>query len=72
MEHVRINGVELAYAIRGSGAPLVMVHGAQGDQTMFAGLASAATPGTVTGTFARGEKVAAAGGARSLAASFAE
>jgi 3-oxoadipate enol-lactonase len=41
MEHARINGVELAYAIRGSGAPLVMVHGAQGDQTMFAGLASA-------------------------------
>ncbi|MGZ6212505.1 MAG: alpha/beta fold hydrolase [Candidatus Binataceae bacterium] len=41
MEHARINGVELAYAIRGSGAPLVMIHGAQGDQTMFAGLASA-------------------------------
>jgi len=41
MERARINGVELAYAIRGNGAPLVMIHGAQGDQTMFAGLAAA-------------------------------
>jgi pimeloyl-ACP methyl ester carboxylesterase len=40
MERVRINGVELAYQLRGSGAPLVMIHGAQGDQTMFADLAS--------------------------------
>jgi 3-oxoadipate enol-lactonase len=40
MERSRINGVELAYELRGSGAPLVMIHGAQGDQTMFAGLAS--------------------------------
>lgn len=41
MERARINGVELAYELRGDGAPLVMIHGAQGDQTMFAGLAPA-------------------------------
>ena len=40
MERARINGVELAYAILGNGAPLVMIHGAQGDQSMFADLAS--------------------------------
>ena len=41
MERARINGVELAYELRGRGAPIVMVHGAQGDQSMFAGLAAA-------------------------------
>ena len=41
MERARINGVELAYVLRGNGAPLVMIHGAQGDQSMFADLASA-------------------------------
>src|ERR1700691_5580618 len=41
MERARIKGVELAYALRGNGAPLVMIHGAQGDQSMFADLASA-------------------------------
>ena len=40
MERARINGVELAYLLRGNGAPLVMIHGAQGDQSMFADLAS--------------------------------
>ena len=40
MERARINGIELAYALLGSGAPLVMIHGAQGDQSMFADLAS--------------------------------
>src|SRR5208282_373846 len=40
MERARINGVDLAYALRGNGAPLVMIHGAQGDQSMFADLAS--------------------------------
>jgi 3-oxoadipate enol-lactonase len=40
MQRVRVNGVELAYELRGSGAPLVMIHGAQGDQTMFNDLAS--------------------------------
>jgi 3-oxoadipate enol-lactonase len=41
MERARINGIEVAYDLRGSGVPIVMIHGAQGDQTMFAGLASA-------------------------------
>ncbi len=41
MERARINGVELAFELRGRGAPIVMIHGAQGDQTMFAGLAAA-------------------------------
>jgi len=41
MERVRVNGVELAYELRGAGAPVVMIHGAQGDQTMFSGLAAA-------------------------------
>ena len=51
MERARINGVELAYELRGSGAPLVMIHGAQGDQTMFAGLASACASGFRVLTF---------------------
>ena len=41
MERASINGTELAYEIRGAGEPLVMIHGAQGDQTMFGSLASA-------------------------------
>lgn len=40
MQRARVNGVELAYELLGTGAPLVMIHGAQGDQTMFANLAS--------------------------------
>jgi pimeloyl-ACP methyl ester carboxylesterase len=40
MQRARINGVELAYEARGTGAPLVMIHGAQGDQSMFADMAS--------------------------------
>ncbi|HJU09381.1 MAG TPA: alpha/beta hydrolase [Candidatus Binataceae bacterium] len=40
MERARINGVEIAYELQGSGAPLVMIHGAQGDQTMFNNIAS--------------------------------
>jgi len=39
MQRARINGVELAYELRGAGSPLVMIHGAQGDQTMFSDLA---------------------------------
>src|SRR5262245_49698896 len=35
MQRARINGVELAYDVQGSGAPFVMIHGAQGDQSMF-------------------------------------
>src|SRR4030081_3861131 len=34
MKQTRINGVELAYDLRGSGPPLVMIHGAQGDQSL--------------------------------------
>jgi 3-oxoadipate enol-lactonase len=41
MERARINGFEMAYELRGEGDPLVMIHGAQGDQSMFAGMASA-------------------------------
>ena len=41
MERVKVNGVELAYDLRGTGAPVVMIHGLQGDQTMFTGLAAA-------------------------------
>jgi len=44
MERATINGITIAYELRGSGAPLVMIHGAQGDQTMFAGLAAAFAP----------------------------
>ncbi|MGH7878457.1 MAG: alpha/beta fold hydrolase [Candidatus Binataceae bacterium] len=44
MERAKVNGVELAYEIRGEGTPLVMIHGGQGDQTMFADLAAAFTP----------------------------
>jgi 3-oxoadipate enol-lactonase len=40
MERALINGVELAYELRGTGSPMVMIHGAQGDQTMFNDLAS--------------------------------
>jgi 3-oxoadipate enol-lactonase len=35
MEKARINGVETAYELRGAGVPLVLIHGAQGDQSMF-------------------------------------
>jgi 3-oxoadipate enol-lactonase len=40
MQRANISGIELAYELRGAGAPLVMIHGAQGDQTMFTGLAA--------------------------------
>jgi pimeloyl-ACP methyl ester carboxylesterase len=30
----------MAYEVRGAGSPLVMIHGAQGDQSMFNGLAA--------------------------------
>ncbi len=39
MERARINEVELAYELQGVGAPIVMIHGAQGDQSMFAAMA---------------------------------
>lgn len=37
MFRARINGVELAYDLQGAGEPLVMIHGAQGDRSMFSG-----------------------------------
>lgn len=40
MEHANINGVKMAYQLRGTGTLLVMIHGAQGDQTMFNDLAA--------------------------------
>jgi pimeloyl-ACP methyl ester carboxylesterase len=40
MEHAHINGINIAYELGGAGTPMVMIHGAQGDQTMFAGLAA--------------------------------
>jgi pimeloyl-ACP methyl ester carboxylesterase len=51
MERSRINGVELAYELRGNGTSLVMIHGAQGDQTMFAGLAAGCAAGFRVLTF---------------------
>jgi len=39
MPRARINGVELAYELQGSGDPVVMIHGAQGDRSMFAAIA---------------------------------
>src|SRR6185312_299136 len=41
MQYTTINGVKLAYDLNGSGVPVVLIHGAQGDQTMFSGLAPA-------------------------------
>lgn len=41
MERARINGIEIAYEVRGVGTPIVMIHGAQGDQSVFAGMAAA-------------------------------
>jgi 3-oxoadipate enol-lactonase len=40
MERAKINGVEIAYELRGAGDPIVMIHGAQGDQSMFNGMAA--------------------------------
>jgi len=39
MQRTKVNGAELAYELRGDGPPLVMIHGAQGDQSMFNDLA---------------------------------
>jgi pimeloyl-ACP methyl ester carboxylesterase len=40
MLRARVNGVEMAYELRGNGDPVVMIHGAQGDQTMFSNMAA--------------------------------
>ncbi|MEW6296625.1 MAG: alpha/beta fold hydrolase [Thermodesulfobacteriota bacterium] len=39
MLRARVNGVELVYDLQGAGDPLVLIHGAQGDRSMFFGLA---------------------------------
>ncbi|MBI3302206.1 MAG: alpha/beta fold hydrolase, partial [Deltaproteobacteria bacterium] len=39
MQRARINGVEMAYELQGGGEPLVLIHGAQGDRSMFTGIA---------------------------------
>lgn len=39
MLRTRVNGVELEYDLHGAGAPLVLIHGAQGDRSMFFGIA---------------------------------
>jgi 3-oxoadipate enol-lactonase len=44
MEHAHINGINIAHELGGAGTPMVMIHGAQGDQTMFAGLAATFRP----------------------------
>ena len=38
MLRARVNGVELVYELNGSGEPLVLIHGAQSDRSIFAGL----------------------------------
>lgn len=38
MPSARINGVNLAYALHGTGDPLVLIHGAQSDRSIFANL----------------------------------
>jgi pimeloyl-ACP methyl ester carboxylesterase len=44
MEHAHINGINVAYELGGAGTPMVMIHGAQGDQTVFVGLAATFAP----------------------------
>jgi len=39
MQRARINGVELEYDLQGAGTPLVLIHGAQGDRSMFSAIA---------------------------------
>jgi pimeloyl-ACP methyl ester carboxylesterase len=34
----RVNGVELVYDLQGSGEPLVLIHGGQGDRSAFFGM----------------------------------
>jgi pimeloyl-ACP methyl ester carboxylesterase len=38
MLRARVNGVEMQYDLQGTGEPLVLIHGAQGDRSMFSGL----------------------------------
>jgi pimeloyl-ACP methyl ester carboxylesterase len=43
MQQAQINGVKLVYDLQGSDEPLVLIHGAQGDRSMFAGFVPAFT-----------------------------
>lgn len=38
MQRVQVNGVELVYEIHGTGEPLVLIHGAQSDRSIFSGM----------------------------------
>ncbi len=38
MQRARVNGVELVYEMHGTGDPLVLIHGAQSDRSIFANL----------------------------------
>ena len=38
MQRARVNGVELVYEIHGTGEPLVLIHGAQSDRSIFSGM----------------------------------
>src|ERR1700684_1416488 len=40
MQHTSVNGIRVAFDLRGTGEPVVMIHGAQGDQTMFNDMAA--------------------------------
>jgi 3-oxoadipate enol-lactonase len=40
MQTARVNGIEVAFQLRGTGDPVVMIHGAQGDQSMFNDIAA--------------------------------
>jgi 3-oxoadipate enol-lactonase len=40
MQHASVNGIRVAFDLRGTGEPVVMIHGAQGDQTMFNDMAA--------------------------------
>ena len=35
MQRARVNGVELVYEMHGAGEPLVLIHGAQSDRSIF-------------------------------------
>ena len=38
MQRARVNGVKLVYEIQGTGEPLILIHGAQSDRSIFTGM----------------------------------
>ena len=38
MQRARVNGVKLVYEIHGTGEPLILIHGAQSDRSIFTGM----------------------------------